>query len=217
MKSNSEGGRTFADQARRKQLVQCAIELIAAEGYPRASLAKIAERADITKSVVLYHFKNKDELVAAIVESVFTEAATVIVTRVLQAETATEKLSAYIDAHREFLTRNRAGAIALWEISTSYRSSDGLRFDQQVQADVDANGVPDEFALLDPLTIIESGIAAGEFTNSLEPSAVKEALRSALDGAVTNIARLHDAFDLDSYIQTVEGIFVAALTARDLA
>ncbi|HEX5408105.1 MAG TPA: helix-turn-helix domain-containing protein, partial [Pseudonocardiaceae bacterium] len=71
MRSNNEpSGRTFADEARRKQLVECAIEVIAEQGFAQASLARIAQRAGVAKSVVLYHFANKDELVEQVLTAV---------------------------------------------------------------------------------------------------------------------------------------------------
>lgn len=213
MRSKTDSGRTFADEARRAQLVEVAIELIAQTGYPQTSLAKIADRAGIAKSVVLYHFKNKDELVAAIVTAVFTASAEVMVPAILAADDAPSRLAAYIDANGAFLLRHRQAAAALYEIATSYRSADGLRLDQLAQADVDAQGIPPEFALLDPQAIIESGIAAGEFTDSLQPSVVKDALRAALDGAVASMLRDPD-FDVERYIATVKQIHLRALGAH---
>ncbi len=54
--------KTFIEQARRKQIVAAAIDVISEDGFKAASVARIAERANISKSLVLYHFKNKDEL-----------------------------------------------------------------------------------------------------------------------------------------------------------
>ena len=53
------------------QLVGCAIELIAEVGYGLASLSKIAERAGVAKSVVLYHFAGKEELLNTLVMETF--------------------------------------------------------------------------------------------------------------------------------------------------
>lgn len=61
---------TLTEQARRIQLIEVTIDLIADKGYPRASLAGIAERAGITKAAVLYHFPSKDALVRAAYEQV---------------------------------------------------------------------------------------------------------------------------------------------------
>ncbi|MFT4127061.1 MAG: helix-turn-helix domain-containing protein [Gordonia sp. (in: high G+C Gram-positive bacteria)] len=212
MRSEEVKKRTFADEARRGQLVDCAIELIAERGYPQTSLAKIAERAGVAKSVVLYHFTNKDELVAAIVGAVFTASAGVIIPALAGAATSVGRLAAYVDAHRDFLRDHGTAAMALYDISTSYRSADGLRFDQLVQADVDAAGVPPEFAQLDPQGIIESGLATGEFVTTMPPRLIADALRAALDGAVANLARV-PLFDVSGYLDVVKHTFLSALEA----
>jgi TetR/AcrR family transcriptional regulator, fatty acid metabolism regulator protein len=46
------------------------IETIAELGYGQASLARIAERAGISKGVIGYHFAGKDDLLAAVVAEV---------------------------------------------------------------------------------------------------------------------------------------------------
>jgi TetR/AcrR family transcriptional regulator len=60
----TEGGRrrTFIEEARRRQILACAVDLIAEHGYANATLARIAQRAHISKAAVLYHFGNKEEI-----------------------------------------------------------------------------------------------------------------------------------------------------------
>lgn len=63
--NSAERGSTFIERARRAQLIEVTIELVADEGYQGASLARIAERAGLSKAAVLYHFPSKDALVEA--------------------------------------------------------------------------------------------------------------------------------------------------------
>ncbi|GAA1699571.1 TetR/AcrR family transcriptional regulator [Kribbella yunnanensis] len=70
--------RTFTEQARRTQLIDVTIELVAEHGYPATSLARIAESAGITKAAVLYHFPSKN----ALVESAYAHVLTGLVTAV---------------------------------------------------------------------------------------------------------------------------------------
>lgn len=53
------------EQARRAQLIEVTIALVAERGYAATSLANIAQAAGITKGAVLYHFATKDAVVAA--------------------------------------------------------------------------------------------------------------------------------------------------------
>ena len=66
---------TFTERARREQIVAAAMRVIADGGYANASIAKIADHIGIAKSVVLYHFKTKDEIIAAVVMTVFGATA----------------------------------------------------------------------------------------------------------------------------------------------
>lgn len=56
---------TFTEEARRAQLIDVTIDLVAESGYAAASLGRIAESAGITKAGVLYHFRSKQALVEA--------------------------------------------------------------------------------------------------------------------------------------------------------
>ncbi|TDD43977.1 TetR/AcrR family transcriptional regulator, partial [Kribbella antibiotica] len=86
---------TFTEQARRAQLIDVTVELVAEHGYPGTSLARIAERAGITKAAVLYHFPSKNALVEAAQNHVLTAIVTEVGTAVDAAEPA-DAPAAYI-------------------------------------------------------------------------------------------------------------------------
>ncbi|MEU5103284.1 TetR/AcrR family transcriptional regulator [Streptomyces sp. NPDC021354] len=52
--------------ARRAEIVRAARDSFAENGYAKASLRDIAERAGITHAGLLHHFRNKDELLAEV-------------------------------------------------------------------------------------------------------------------------------------------------------
>lgn len=60
-------------QARRTQLVEVTLELVAEHGYAATSLTRIARAAGITKGAVLYHFPSRDAVIAAAREFVLAE------------------------------------------------------------------------------------------------------------------------------------------------
>lgn len=93
--AQAAGGGTFIERARRAQLIDVTIELVADEGYSGASLARIAQRADLSKAAVLYHFASKDALVRAAHEHTLT-ALTGEVARAVEAAQAPDGPAAYI-------------------------------------------------------------------------------------------------------------------------
>lgn len=51
---------------KKQQIIQSAIELFAANGYEKTSIAAICEHAKVSKGAVFHHFKNKEELLRAV-------------------------------------------------------------------------------------------------------------------------------------------------------
>lgn len=53
---------------KQEKIVQAALELFALEGYAATSTRKVAEKAGVSEGLIFRHFKNKDGLLAAILE-----------------------------------------------------------------------------------------------------------------------------------------------------
>lgn len=207
----SSGGLTFTEQARREQIVAGAVEVIANSGYGQASLAKIADHIGIAKSVVLYYFKTKSDVIEGVVATVFMKATLVIAPSVAAEATALGKLAAYIRANVGFIANNRTAAIAMLEIVTNYRSDDGLRFDQVAAQSMQNQPPTGAQALLDPFTIFAEGVDNGEF-RPLSALFMKNALRATLDNAVWEIARDPD-YDVVGYGEELVTVFDLAARA----
>ncbi|MEV0172557.1 TetR/AcrR family transcriptional regulator [Streptomyces sp. NPDC050803] len=52
----------------RQRIQDVALELFAEQGYEKTSLREIAERLEVTKAALYYHFKTKEEIVVSIFE-----------------------------------------------------------------------------------------------------------------------------------------------------
>ncbi|HXU23401.1 MAG TPA: TetR family transcriptional regulator, partial [Tepidiformaceae bacterium] len=87
------GGRpepTFIEAARRAQLIDAAIDTLVEFGYARTTMAEIARRANISKSVISYYFESKETLLEQVVESVYRAGAETVAARVLPVSSAME-------------------------------------------------------------------------------------------------------------------------------
>lgn len=62
----------------RARILQVALELIADHGYAATSTREIAERLGFTKAALYYHFRTKDDLLAAMVDPAMTELQALI-------------------------------------------------------------------------------------------------------------------------------------------
>jgi TetR/AcrR family transcriptional regulator, transcriptional repressor of bet genes len=54
--------RTLGRDARRQQLINATIAMIAEKGFSRTTLTDVAARAGVSHGLVLFHFKSKDQL-----------------------------------------------------------------------------------------------------------------------------------------------------------
>lgn len=75
--ASRSSGRVERRRDRRKsEIVATATRLLSAGGYHRMSLEDVAEQTDIAKATLYHYFSSKDELVAAVLESLTVEVDT---------------------------------------------------------------------------------------------------------------------------------------------
>jgi TetR/AcrR family fatty acid metabolism transcriptional regulator len=127
--SRSDGQKraSFIEEARRAQIIESAIETFAELGYANTSLARIAERADISKGVISYHFAGKAELMEQIVEQVYREITEFVLPRMEKETTATGALRVNIRSVAAYMRGHRVQLLALGEIFNNVRTTDGKR------------------------------------------------------------------------------------------
>ncbi|WP_344217555.1 TetR/AcrR family transcriptional regulator [Kribbella sancticallisti] len=193
---NGAGGRvSFIQAARRRQIIGAAIETVTAVGYGQSSLARIAEQAEISKSVISYHFANKDELLEQVVAQVMDDWAA-FMRPFLEAEsTATGRLSAYIRSRLAYMRDNQTRLVAVAEIIVNHRGPDG----RPVFAERDAAPVAELVELL------RSGQQAGEF-RGFDPVVLAMTITQGIDGALTYWAD-HPGTDLTAYGEELVTLF----------
>jgi AcrR family transcriptional regulator len=106
----------------RARIQQVALELFAEQGYEKTSLREIAERLDVTKAALYYHFKSKEDIVRSLVEDYFGQLDDLIAwakTQPRTAQTRREILGRYVrivaDGHDVFrmLHHNQAAVNSL--------------------------------------------------------------------------------------------------------
>jgi AcrR family transcriptional regulator len=193
---SSPSGRTFIEEARRAQIVACAIDVLATEGYARATMARIAERARISKSVIVYHFGSKEKVFEQVVAEVFQTATGDLLPRLESVRTPTEKLQAYIAGRVGFLASHRAHMLALFEIWMNLRDDDGgLRLGES-----DAESTVDAIEQL-----LRAGQSSGDF-GPFAPWVMAMAIRQAIDGVLLQL-RTEPELDLDEYARELVELF----------
>lgn len=166
--------RSFIEEARRRQIIEAAIAVAAEEGYGGASLAKVAARAQISKSVVVYHFGGKDELVEATVHQICEEIWRFVEPRLMAETTPWGQLRAYIESQFAFLEQHRDRLLAISYLIMNHRDRQGRRY------------LHDEAEAINLRTIgsmLEAGQKSGDFRDfAVKPMAAT--LMHAINGAL---------------------------------
>jgi len=166
--------RTYRKAAdRRREIIDATILTLADHGYAGASFERIRATAELSSTrMISYHFADKAALMAAVVETVVTDAAAVMVPAMGAEETIRGKLAAYIRTNLRYLADNRAAARAVIEvISNAPRADSSLREDTS--------------ALLLAL-LLTQGQEAGEMRD-FDPAVVARSIRATIDAFATRM------------------------------
>lgn len=183
--------RTFTEEARRAQIIACAIDVLAELGYAQTSFARIADRAGISKSVISYHFAGKDELLEQVVQSVYADGARYMLPRIAAQQSARAVLGTYLRSNLEFIRDHRKDIDAVTEIFLNLRRSDGSRRF--------AGGPGGMEPALKPLQeILQRGQDEGDFAD-FDTRTMAWAIRNLVDG-VSRRRALDPEFDWDRCI-----------------
>lgn len=171
--------------------MHAAIETIAELGFARATLVRIAGRAEISPGLISYHFAGKDELIAQVVADTVARAGEAIERRADATDDYLAALRAVITGFVHFCAENRTRMYALREIA--------------------ANGGPvagatnvDEF-----VELLTEGQREGEF-REFDPHLMAVTLDAALQAVP---AQLYTRDDLDAghYADELAETFVLAV------
>jgi AcrR family transcriptional regulator len=192
---------TFTQAARRAQVIECAIEVIAEVGWAQTSIRKVADRVGVAMSAVLYHFGSKDNLVEAIIEQMYRVALAAIVPVVDAESGAVDKLNAHIRATVSYYDSHRTYLAALSQLASSYQPSDGRSFTELGLSSVSA----EELAALDVSPILRAGQADGEFGDFPVDSAAT-ALSGACNAVVLKLMQ-DPSFDAHRYGEDLVAMF----------
>lgn len=195
--NKAASSRTFIEEARRAQLVACAIDTIAELGYGQASLARIAQRAGISKGVIGYHFAGKDELLSEIVADVMSRAAEYIRPRVSGESNGRAVLRAYIESSLAFMAEHRNDMLALVEIVRNARPAEGA-------TSFGPRFVEGSISSLEQLLTRFQG--TGEFRAEFDPAVMATAIRAAIDAVPRRLAH-HPELDVAHYGRELSGLF----------
>lgn len=159
-----------------------AADVLQRKGYDSTTMKDIAAQVNLTAASLYHHFRNKDELLLAVLEAGLS-LVTNQITPIMQSNlSSAEKLRRMVALHVVNLTQNTAvGAAMVFEIRSLMNQRpterNGIRFDAEAQQDFIARrdaffAQRDHFEELFR-QVVREGIARGEFKNVDVPIFVK--------------------------------------------
>lgn len=189
--------RSAAATARRAQIIAATIEVVAEDGYGRASFARIAERAGLSSTrLISYHFAGKDELIAAAAQHVMASIGAAMAEQLQGHQAATARLRAYIEGVVGFVDTHRTQMKALTEILLAGRLDYDAHTDRRVVSPVEQ--------------ILRDGQAAGEL-GEFDPVVIATVVQRAVDGLPFLLESTPD-LDCGHYARELVALFEAGTT-----
>lgn len=197
--SRQKAGRTFIEEARRRQIVDAAIDAIVEEGYSQATLEHIASRAGISRGLISYHFEGRNDLMTAVFAKAYEDGVAYMAPRVATAKTPTTTLLAYVQSNLDYLRTHRREMLALVAVR---RAGDLAHLDHSMAGLAQS--------LVDLERILSWGQQAGDFRD-FDVHVVAIVIRNLIDGIFNHLAA-DPGLDLDRF--TAEVLAFVTLATR---
>lgn len=167
-------GRPSNTAERRAQIAGALLKVMASHGYERASIADIARAAELTPSLIHYHFGSKQEILLDAVRQLASRHRTGLEARLARATGgARGELAAFIDFHLGLGAAADPEALACWVLM----SGEALR-EPAVRVEYES-ALAELTARLDQ--ILRRGVGESVFTCS-DVAAAAGALVAAIQG-----------------------------------
>ncbi|MCZ4517781.1 TetR/AcrR family transcriptional regulator [Rhodococcus ruber] len=172
---------TFIQNARRAQLIECAVDVIAEAGVEKASLVRIAGYAGISRGVISYHFGSREELLDAVVQRVYALGEQEVGPLVRAAESSREALLEFI-----------SGSVMFYAAYPRHmKALSGIFAAAPARTERSEHGAE----MLEVHTLLEAGQRSGRF-RSFDARIMAMTIRAALDAAVWRVGAGDDATTL---------------------
>lgn len=101
-------------EQRRNEIINAFLEVMANQGYAKATIAAIADKAGLAPGLIHYHFKNKQEILLELIRQVSNLTLERYQQNLQNAKSPKEKLRAYINARLAKDDKDTSTYVAAW-------------------------------------------------------------------------------------------------------
>jgi AcrR family transcriptional regulator len=189
---------------RRSQILEAATQVFSQMGLDQARMDDIVAASGLSKGALYWYFKSKDEIIAAILDSVFTREITQ-----LQALLAAE--GPVYDRLLRFVQHTAADLKAMTHLAPIVYEFYALAFRNEAVRKVLQNDLRRYVTFAEPL--IQQGIDRGEF-GRLDARQGANALAALIEGTLLLWVIDPASVDLETQIEAAARLFLAGLQVK---
>lgn len=192
---------TNTDQSRKTQILLAARNLVFSEGSSRLTMRRIGEAVNITEPAVYRHFKNKEDLLRALINFMFEGWEEKLVALKRETITASEKLIKLGKIHLTHLIDHQFNPVLLL-------SEAGLTEQPSITETLNEKGERISAVLA---SILKEGCASGEFAADLNIKSASLAVLGVLQGSLIRWTLLRSTRGLASDLEGALRLIVKGL------
>ena len=191
---------------KRQRILQAAVKVFARKGYFAAKVSEIARRADVADGTIYLYFKNKEDILVSLFDTVMAEHIAKARRDVAAASGAPARLQAIAEHHLRVLGENRELAV-VFQVELRQSTKFLERFT--------ASWLQDYFALVGE--VIEQGQRERSLRSDLPRKLVAKALFGMLDEMVTSWILSGKDYDLQRLAAPVVDLLLRGAGASGMA
>lgn len=196
---------TFTERARRAQIVEATVNVLADEGFAAASLTGIARKAGVSKGLILYYFDSKDDLLRQVLFETVGSLAEATLDSLDLDRPAPDVLRALIHASARVGVERRHSRRAVTQIIAHL--GEGAQGEPSVKS-TDAEPL---IAGIEQLFF--AGQSAGTFRGDVDTRIMAITYQAAIDAMYRHLDAHPDA-DPAAYADALADLFTAAVQDR---
>ena len=186
---------------RRAEIIEATFFCIALKGYSNITMQDIADSAGVSKGVIHYYFRNKEELFLSVHEKLIRDLDTHVGKKVDRAETPPDKVRAIITSVFEKTKENKKFQVVLLDFWAHSTRSPRLR-----------EATINQYARYRHMAkkVVAEGIEKGYF-RQCDPARVASAIIGLIEGLTIQWIFDQSAFDLSRAQKMIDEIIMAYL------
>jgi AcrR family transcriptional regulator len=184
---------------KKEQILNATIELITELGFSNFSVGKVANKLNVSKGVITYHFPTKEMLLQSAVIKYYEEADSYMEKHMGVDKSAVDTLNSYIKANLYFAKEKKKQTVAIVDIILNSRTQEG----ETLFKGDDNNS----YGLL--LEIFKYGQDVEKVYRNFSPEIMARSVRSVIDSICLGIAK-DEISDVEKAVSEVKEIFKLA-------